>query len=104
KSEDYVFFSSTSQITSEVWFMPAGDVTGSPRLIEAWRQGVEYSVDHQGDRFVILTNDGARDFRLMAAPLDDPARANLTEIVPERVGVRLNTTDVHVNHVVLGQR
>jgi oligopeptidase B len=104
KSERYIIFSSTSQITSESWFMPAGQAGGSPRLIEARRHGIEYSVDHQGDRFVILTNDGARNFRLMAAPLEDPSCASWTEIVPERAGVRLNATDVHVNHVVLGQR
>ena len=104
KSERYIIFSSTSQITSESWFMPAGEVAGSPRLIEARRHGVEYSVDHQGDRFVILTNDGARNFRLMAAPLADPSRESWTEIVPERARVRLNATDVHINHVVLGQR
>jgi len=104
KSERYIILSSTSQITSESWFMPAGEPADSPRLIEARRHGVEYSVDHQGDRFVILTNDGARNFRLMAAPVDAPSRDRWTEIVPERAGVRLNGTDVHINHVVLGQR
>jgi oligopeptidase B len=104
KSERYIIFSSTSQITSESWFLPAGDPSGSPRLIEARRQGVEYSVDHQGERFVILTNDGARNFRLMAAPPDNPGRDAWTEVVPERAGVRLNGTDVHINHVILGQR
>jgi len=104
KSERYIILSSTSQITSESWFMPAGKPADSPLLIEARRHGVEYSVDHQGDRFVILTNDGARNFRLMAAPLDAPSRERWTEIVPERAGVRLNGTDVHINHIVLGQR
>jgi len=104
KSERYIILSSTSQITSESWFMPAGEPAASPRLIEARRHEVEYSVDHQGDRFVILTNDGARNFRLMAAPVDAPSRDRWTEIVPERAGVRLNGTDVHINHVVLGQR
>jgi oligopeptidase B len=104
KSERYLVLSSSSQVTSESSFIPASDAAGSPRLIAARRQGVEYSVDHQGDRFVILTNDGARNFRLMAAPLNDPGRESWIEIVPERAGVRLNATDVHVNHVVLGQR
>ena len=104
KSERYIVISSTSQVTSESWVMPAAAPAGSPRLVEERRHGVEYSVDHQGDRFVILTNDGARNFRLMAAPLDDPRRENWIEIVSERPGVRLNATDVHVNHVVLGQR
>ncbi|TME07252.1 MAG: S9 family peptidase [Chloroflexi bacterium] len=104
KSERYIIFSSTSQITSESWFLPSDDPTGEPRSIQARRSGVEYSVDHQGDRFVILTNDGARNFRLVAAPLDNPGRDQWTELVAERPGVRLNATDVHINHVVLGQR
>jgi oligopeptidase B len=104
KSERFVIISSTSQVTSESWFMPADDPSSAPRLIEGRRHGIEYSVDHQGDGFVILTNDGARNFRLMAAPIDRPGRDAWTEIVPERKGVRLNATDVHVNHIVLGQR
>ena len=33
---------------------------------------VEYSIDHWGDRFVVLTNLDAPDFRVMTAPLDAP--------------------------------
>ena len=104
KSERFVIITSTSQVTSESWFLPAEAPAGAPRLIEARRHGIEYGVDHQGDSFVILTNDGARNFRLMAAPVDSPGRESWTEIIGERAGVRLNATDVHVNHIVLGQR
>jgi oligopeptidase B len=104
KSERYIIFSSTSQVTSELSVLESDDPSGNPRLIEARRHGVEYSVDHQGDRFLILTNEGARNFRLMAAPVASPGRESWTEVVPERLGVRLNYTDVFVNHVVLGQR
>ena len=104
KSEQFLIFSSTSQITSECRFLPADKPDGEPVMIEPRRTGVEYAVDHQGDRFVILTNDDARNFRLMAAPFDRPGRESWTEIVAERAGVRLNATDVHANHIVLGQR
>src|SRR5438094_974861 len=104
KSEKFVILSSTSQITSECRYLRADKPHAKPVVIEPRRPGVEYSVDHQGDRFVILTNDGARNFRLVAAPFDAPGRDSWTEIVAERRGVRLNATDVHVNHVVLGQR
>lgn len=104
KSEKFLILSSTSQITSECRYLPAGQPHGQPVVIEPRRTGIEYSVDHQGDRFVILTNDGAHNFRLMAAPVDRPGRESWTEIVPERAGVRLNGTDVHVRHIVLGQR
>jgi oligopeptidase B len=104
KSERYIVLSSSSAVTSESRFIDAAEPDAEPTLIEARRQDIEYSVDHQEDRFLILTNDGARNFRLMAAPLSDPQRASWVEVVPERDGVRLNFTDVHKNHVVLGRR
>jgi oligopeptidase B len=104
KSERYIVFSSTSQVTTESRFLDSDEPDEQPILIEPRRQGIEYSVDHQGDRLLILTNDGARNFRLMAAPLTHPGRDSWVEVVPERDGVRLNFTDVFIDHVVLGQR
>jgi oligopeptidase B len=91
-------------VTAECRFVDADDPDAEPTLIEPRRQNIEYSVDDQEDRFLILTNDGARDFRLMAAPVSSPGRASWVEVVPERQGVRINFTDVHKDHVVLGQR
>ena len=104
KSERYIIFTSSSQLTSESRYLRSDDATGEPILIEARRHGVEYSVDHQEDRFLILTNDGAHNFKLVAAPVDRPGREAWTDVLPEREGVRLNAIDVHVNHVVIGQR
>jgi oligopeptidase B len=104
KSERYIVFSSTSQVTAECRFVGADEPDAEPVMIEPRRQDIEYSVDHQEDRFLILTNDGARDFRLMAAPVSSPQRKSWVEVVPEREGVRINITDVHKNHMVLGQR
>jgi oligopeptidase B len=104
KSERYILFSSSSQVTAECRFVAADEPEAKPKLIEPRRPGIEYSVDHQEDRFLILTNDGARDFRLMAAPVSDPGRATWVTLVPERDGVRINVTDVHKKHVVLGRR
>jgi oligopeptidase B len=104
KSERFILFTSSSQLTSECRYLLADEPDGSPVMIEPRRTDIEYSVDHQEDRFLILTNDGARNFRLMAAPISNPGLSSWTEVVPERLGVRLNFTDVHKDHVVLGQR
>jgi oligopeptidase B len=104
KSERYIFVTSASQVTGEVRFLSSDSPEGALTLVEPRRDGIEYSVDHQEDRFLILTNDGALDFRLMAAPISSPGRSTWTELVPERPGVRLNSIDVHMRHVVLGQR
>jgi len=104
KSERYIIFTSSSQLTSECSYLPSTQPEADPAVIEARRTGIEYSVDDQEDRFLILTNDRARNFRLMAAPISNPGLASWAELVPERPGVRLNYTDVHKGHVVLGQR
>jgi oligopeptidase B len=104
KSERYIIFSSSSQVTAECSFVDADAPESKPAMIEPRRQGIEYSVDHQEDRFLILTNDGARNFRLMAAPVSDPGRKSWIDVVPERQSVRLNFVDVHKSHVVLGER
>ena len=104
KSERFIFINTSSQISSETYFLPTDAPDAQPVLIEPRRDNIEYSVDDQEDRFLLLTNDGATNFRLMAAPIASPGRASWTEVVPERPGVRLNLTDVHQHHVVLGQR
>src|SRR5216684_1170448 len=104
KSERYIVFTSSSQVTSESRYLRSDEPDGVPVLIEARRHGVEYSVDHQEDRFLILTNDGAHNFRLVWAPIERVGREAWKELVPERSGVRLNAVDVHIGHVVLGKR
>jgi oligopeptidase B len=104
KSERYVFITSASQVTSDCRFVGSDAPGAEPVLVEPRRDNIEYSVEHQEDRFVILTNDGATNFRLVVAPVTSPGRASWTELLPEREDVRLNFTDVHRGHVVLGQR
>jgi oligopeptidase B len=104
KSERFVFITTASQVSSETRFVRSDVPDAEPVLVEPRRPDVEYSVDHREDSFLILTNDGAIDFRLMEAPIESPGRAHWRELVPQREGVRLNSADVHRRHVVLGQR
>ena len=104
KSERFIFITSSSQVSSETRFLRSEAPEGEPVMIEPRRPDIEYSVDHQEDSFLILTNDGATNFRLVSAPTSSPGRPLWTDVVPERPGVRLNFTDVHRAHVVLGQR
>ena len=104
KSERFILITSASQVTSECRFLSSDAPEGELVMVEPRRPDIEYSVDHQEDRFLILTNDGATNFRLMAAPVSSPGRSSWTELLPERPGVRLNFIDVHRGHLVLGQR
>ena len=57
----------------------AADPGVSPALVAPREPGDEYAVDHQDGRLIILTNsDGAEDYHIVEAPVDDPGRDNWT--------------------------
>ena len=60
---------------------------------------VEYGVDDWGDRFVVLTNLDAPDFRVMTAPLDDAGQ--WTELVPHEPGRRFTEVEPFAEHLAL---
>src|SRR5947199_6301561 len=106
----YVIVSLGSKITSEMWFVDADDPGGAPRVVAPRREGVEYDVEHHrsddhGDRFFVVTNDdGAGNFKLMVAPVDQPGREHWREAVPHRADVRLEDVDAFADHLVLSER
>ena len=71
-SEEYIVIGSGDHVTSEVRLLRASGPGAEPVLVSPRRTGHEYSVDHQGDRFVIRTNDTHKNSRLATAPEDDP--------------------------------
>lgn len=101
RSKGYVFIESHSNSTSEILFLSANDPQSKPRLIEKRKQDVEYYVDHQGDRFLILTSEGAENFKLMSAPLADLSKGNWEVLVPERTDTVLCSVDCYKNFVVI---
>ena len=74
-SREFILIGAGDHVTSEVRLIPAARPDASPLLVSARRTGHEYTVDHQGDRFVIRTNDRHKNGRLAVAPGDDPTEA-----------------------------
>ena len=101
RSRAYVMIDVHSKITSEVLVIPAGEPAAQPAPIEPRRHEVEYYVEHQADRFLILTNDDAENFRLVEAPVSDPGRANWRDVIPHDPAVRLAEVDAFARHVVV---
>ncbi|MGE3831284.1 MAG: S9 family peptidase [Parvibaculaceae bacterium] len=87
QSERFIVVSTHDHETSEDYLIDAADPASAPRLIAAREREVEYSIDHWEDRLIIHTNaDKAEDFKIVTAPLSDPARANWTDLVPHKPG------------------
>jgi oligopeptidase B len=103
-SKAYIIMTSSSHTASEVRTLAADDPAGAFRLVAAREKDHEYYVDHHGDRFFIRTNKDAPNFRLVSAPVADPAPANWTEVIPYRPDVMLEGMTFFANHYVLAER
>jgi len=73
-SGKYVIIGAGDHVTSELRLVPADDPSAFPILVAPRSPGHDYSIDHQGDRFIILTNDNHPNFRLAVAPEQDPSQ------------------------------
>jgi len=99
RSRQWIVIDSRCKTFSEVLLIPADDPKQQPQIVKPRTDDVEYGVDHWGDRFVILTNLDAEDFRVMTAPLDRPDQ--WTELVAHESGRRVVATEPFAGHLVL---
>ena len=104
RSAKVLFLVTASHTTAEFHWIDAATPQARFRMMAGRRQDHEYEVDHQGDRFLIRTNDRGRNFRLVEAPLSSPALENWREIVPHRDDVMLEAALAFEDAVVLCER
>ncbi|HXW96741.1 MAG TPA: S9 family peptidase [Gemmatimonadales bacterium] len=104
KSGKYIFISSEGFTSSEWRDIPSTAPTQAPRVVAARREGVEYAVDHVLGMFLIYTNDGATNFRIVHAPERDPSRENWVDWLPARDQVFVEGLEVFRNYVVVQER
>ena len=87
QSRRFLLIAVSDHETSETRIVDLADPNGAPALLAPREAGRQYSVEHHGDEFLILTNaDGAEDFKIMRAPLADPSPAQWRDLVPHRQG------------------
>lgn len=99
RSGRWIIIDSRCKTFSEVLLISADDPKQAPLIVRPRTDDVEYSVDHWGDQFVILTNLDAEDFRVMTAPIDAP---NVwSELIGHQSGRRIVAIEPFERHLVL---
>jgi len=103
-SRKFITINAHDHQTSEVWLIdPAKDDT--PRVVAPRQAGHEYDVDERHDELYIRTNiDGAEDFKIVTAPVDNPDTGNWTDLVPYNEGVLILDVSVTRNQMVRLER
>lgn len=104
RSEKYIVIQTSSKLTKECWFISADTPKDLPRCIEPRKEGHEYSLDHHTDKFIILTNDKAKNFRVMETPIDKYGMKNWKEVIAHRPKVKIDDIDIFEKYYVLSCR
>ena len=105
KSEDYIFISSYSSLTTEFQYIKSNEPSDKFKYIQKRQRGLEYSISHFGDYFYIFTNaDDALNYKIMRTPVSSTERSNWVDFVPHRPSVLLEDLDIFRDYMVLTER
>ncbi|MEI2297629.1 S9 family peptidase [Ensifer sp. MJa1] len=103
--DDFIYIDIHDHETSEYRLLSTKDLTAEPKLVAERVTGLEYSMTEGGDVFYILTNaDGAKDFKIVEAPVDAPAKENWRQVVPHKPGTLILSHMAYARHLVWLQR
>ncbi|MCM2291885.1 S9 family peptidase [Allorhizobium sp. BGMRC 0089] len=103
--DDFIYIDIHDHETSEYRLIPTGNLLAKPQLVAEREEGVEYSMTEGGDVFYILTNDGgAKDFKIMEAPVSAPGKDNWKEVVPHEPGRLILSHMAFARHLVWLER
>ncbi len=104
KDGAFVVLELQSQVTSEVHIVSADHPEVPLAVVAPRRQGVEYAVEHHTGTLLVLTNDEAENFRLMAVSPDNPGRPHWREVIAHRLDARLDGVEPFARHLVCYER
>jgi oligopeptidase B len=103
-SREFILINIGSPVTSEVRYVSADRPAAEFQVLLPRIQDTEYDVTHHGDSFFIRTNDGAKTFRVVEAPVSDPSKPNWKEVIPARPEVTVEGVTAFQNYFVAEAR
>ncbi len=105
KSKKYIIIGCGSTVSNEYRFIPANEPNAEWKIIQPRERDLEYSIEHYGDDFYILTNkDKATNFKLMKTPVSKTEKANWIDVIPHRADVFLENFEIFNDYLVLEER
>ena len=72
------------------------------QIIQPRSEGIEYSVEHYNDAFILLTNESAPDFHIIS--VNEQHRTDRTELVAHEPGKRIEDMDIFNDFLIIQVR
>ena len=102
RDETTLVIQSASTTTAEAWLLDLAAPESAPVPAGGRRDGVDYAVEHAGDRLLVVHNDGHTGFALAQAPLEAPDQWE--ELLAAGEGERLLAVESFAGFVALELR
>ena len=104
QSDKYIISGSESTLSTEYRLIDADNPDGEFKIFNPREDDHEYSIAHFEDKFYIVTNWKAKNFRLMETPISATSDFNWTEVIAHRDDVLLEDIDIFKNYLVVSER
>lgn len=104
RSQKYILITSRGTLSTEVRYLDANNPNGNFSIFQPRIKEVIYYVTHQGNRFLIRTNQDAINFKLMETPLEMTNISSWKEIIPHRKDVLLESVDAFNDFLAITER
>jgi len=98
-----IFVGAESKTSTDVRFLPADNPNTELKVVLPRQPDHEYDVDHRDGLFYIRTNKGAKNFRVVTAPVTDPSEKNWKEFIAHRPAVKVEGVSLFADHAVLSE-
>ncbi|MCW2261449.1 MULTISPECIES: S9 family peptidase [Sphingobacterium] len=104
KNGEYIFIESEGTLSSEVFYLKSDDPAGNFQVFQPRMKNVLYHVTALEDRFLIVTNDEAKNFKVMQCQLGMTSREHWRAFIPHREDVLVSEVDEFKDYLVVTER
>lgn len=95
----FIYLNTSSHTTASSAYIRADKPLSKFKQILPQQHMVTYEVDDDGKNFYILTNEQAKDFRLLKAPARSPSKWK--EVLAHRPGIKIEGVDVFADYLIV---
>jgi oligopeptidase B len=104
KSKDgrWLFCTSESKVTTEVFGLPAGRHDGKFQSLLPRVTDEKYYADHHEGKFYFVTNRGAKNYRVVRADVASPQQWD--EVIPHNPAIKIDSLTAFARYLVITER
>ncbi|MDQ6785654.1 MAG: S9 family peptidase [Acidobacteriota bacterium] len=98
-----LFLTSFAKTMREVRYAPADQPNAAWKIVLPREKDHEYSVDFDNGKFYITTNKGAKNFRVVTAPVDNPSEKNWKEFIAHNPAIKIEDVNFFKDFAVVSE-